>query len=511
MSQLAARRQPPPRGDLITRPAKLFLCLRSASLARVTFALVLACVVAQVALGANLVVLALAMISCVAGLAGLRIAGAYRSGSWLAFFFVLGNVVVALVAKTVFLQPLDSNLYAPLASFLALAVGSASLLIALVISLILPVGKPVFRTVSDPRLLRFLSTSTFALGTVFWYLTRLLQDPGGSGFGGMAVFWNLLLMAVIARTAMVMELTDGRRSVDGKLFMILLACVVMGLIDNSKAKVALPIVAYFATGLFYRGGVTLRQVAAGTLGLIIMSTFVGPMIHVFRGLGIQVMPWQQRVALIERGVKDALVGGNLASYREVVSGEFRSGYYDYFGQGGGQMLLGRYASIQQIDPVIATVTQRGTIGGTVIWPSFARLVPSSIYPDKPLYIEAYGLLVHLGLIDPQGGKYPVVPLLAQSYAGYGVVGLLLIPFFTFLGFVLALKKLGWRLHRNVFGIFFFCVFVVVYANQGDLGQYAEAVLRNFPLLAAVLWLLTHIHRASIRSYTMAPSPSVPQQ
>src|SRR5712664_636136 len=101
MSELAALKEPPPRSDLIMRPAKLFLCLKSASLARITFAVVVVCVVAQVALGANLIVLALAMISCLAGLAGLRIAGAYRSGAWLAFFFVLGNVVVALVAKTV--------------------------------------------------------------------------------------------------------------------------------------------------------------------------------------------------------------------------------------------------------------------------------------------------------------------------------------------------------------------------------------------------------------------------
>jgi hypothetical protein len=160
--------------------------------------LLVACAAVQIALGADVVVLALAMIACVAGLAGFRIAGAYHAAGWLAFFFVLGNAIVALAAKTALLQPLDSHLYTPLESFLALAVGSAVLLIALLIALRIPIGKPLFRSVNDPGLLRWLSNSTFALGTLFWYLNRIFQDLEGSGFGGVAVFWNLVLMAVIA-------------------------------------------------------------------------------------------------------------------------------------------------------------------------------------------------------------------------------------------------------------------------------------------------------------------------
>jgi hypothetical protein len=502
VSQVAAG-----RGRAVTEQTRLWLRLRSASLVRTALGLVVLCVILQVALGANLVVLALAMICCVAGLAGFRLAGAYQSGAWLTFFFVLGNVVVALVAKTVFLQPLDSNLYVPLESFVVLAAGSVTLLIALLVALTIPVGTPLFRSANDPRLLRFLSSSTFALGTLFWYLTRLFTDPEGSGFGGVAVFWNLLLMAVIARAAMVMEHTDGRRSIDAKLVAILVACVAMGLIDNSKAEVALPIVAYFATTLFYRGGVTFRQVAAGLVGLLIMATLVGPMIHAFRGLGIQDMPWQERVGLIERGVKDAWVRGDLASYKELASGQFLSGYYDYFGKGSGQMLVGRYASIQQIDPVIATVNRRGVLGGSILWTAFPRLLPTFIYPVKPRQTEGYRLLVQLGIVDPEGGKYPTVPLLAQSYAGYGSAGLLLIPFLVFVACLLTLKKLGWKLYRNVFAIFFFCVFMIVYANQGDFGQYVGGVLRDFPLLAAMLWLLARYGSGIMRYATRAPAAS----
>jgi len=217
------------------------------------------------------------------------------------------------------------------------------------------------------------------------------------------------------------------------------------------------------------------------------------MIHTFRVLGIQDLPWRQRVTLIQRGIEDVLASRDLERYQKLATGDFLQGYYNYFGGGSGQMLLGRYASIQQMDPVIATAGRQGVLGGDVVWTAFPRLLPSFVYPDKPRYIEGYHILVQLGIIDPEGGKYPTVPLVAQVYAAYGVSGLVVIPFLTFLGFLLTLKKFGWQLYRNVFAIFFFCVFIVVYTNQADMAEYAEAALRTFPLLALLLWTLIRIH------------------
>jgi hypothetical protein len=480
--------------------------ITSSSVIRPVLALVAGSMIIQVLLGADLVVLILAFLACAAGLAGFRLAGAHTTAGWLAFCFVLGNGIIALLAKTILLQALDSNLFAPLESFSTLAAGSIVLLITLVIALTIPVGKPVFRPVSNVNLLCKLSVATFVLGSLSWYLNRLFQDPDGSGFGGIGAFWNLLLMSVISRTAMILERTKGRKSLDTPLLLILTVCVVMGLIDNAKTAVALPVVSYFATSLFYRRRFTRWQIGSGAAGLLIMAAIIGPMIHAYRALGIQKVSWQERVKLLERGLSNVSVNGLFERYQQLASHQFASGFANYFGDDKGQMLLGRYASIQQIDPVIAGVTQQGTIGGEVVWPSFLRLVPSFIYPDKPRSMEGYKIMVTLGLIDPEGGKYPSVPLLAQSYAGYGAPGVLIIPFFTFLVFLLALKKLGWNLYRNVFAIFFFCMFIVVYANQGDVGQYTGAVLRDFPLLATILWLLVRIQSVSIRQLVV-PKPA----
>ena len=93
------------------------------------------------------------------------------------------------------------------------------------------------------------------------------------------------------------------------------------------------------------------------------------------------------------------------------------------------MLLGRYASIQQIDPVIAEVNRQGAMGSSMIWLSISRKPPKISYPDKPERAETSQIVVH-------------------------------------------------NVHPNVF-VF---QFVIVYANQGDVSQYASAALRYFPLL-----------------------------
>jgi hypothetical protein len=206
-------------------------------------------------------------------------------------------------------------------------------------------------------------------------------------------------------------------------------------------------------------------------------------------MDIQQVTLRERVQLLRQGLESSLQQGDFAWTRQLVLEQFEEGYYDYFGGGEGQMLIGRYASVQQVDPITAQINRQGPLGGSVVWPSLWRQLPRFVYPDKPEFGESYWIVVNLGLIDPAGGKFPTVPLVAQAYAGYGVIGLLTIPFVTFLSFLLMLKKLGWNLNRNVYAIFFLCQFVIVYANQGDLSQYGGAALRGFPSFALIFIVL----------------------
>ena len=77
-----------------------------------------------------------------------------------------------------------------------------------------------------------------------------------------------------------------------------------------------------------------------------------------------------------------------------------------------------------------------------------------------------------------------------------MIGVLPIPFVTFFIFLVTLKKLGWDLRQNIYMIFFLCRFTLVYASSGDLGHYAGAVLREFPIFTVVFLMLGLIWRVA---------------
>ena len=460
----------------------------------------------QLWLGASPLVLALAIVVAGLGLFAFALLGAFNLGAWLVLFYVSGNVLIALYAKSVLLQPIDSHLYAPVASFSVLAVSTAALVAGALIARRLNVGRPLFVRSLRPRTLAALSWGCFLLGVTSWFANEHFQQTGGSGFGGISIFRDLLLMAVIARTALLLQTSNDRQSFDLRLGIILVISVSLGLLTDSKTYAAYPVVSYFATLVFFRRRLALQQIAVLGFGAMVFVVVITPMIQAWRHLGVQQLPVTGRVSMISHGFADLVESDRLRWYADLAQVELRGGYYNYFGgQARGQVLLGRYASVQQIDPVIAETDHRGTIGGTAIWPAVTRQIPSVIYPDKPRFSDGYYILARFGLIDPSGGKFPTVPLAGQAYAGYGFIGLAVISLVVFLSVLLALKKFGWTLYRNVFAIFMFSEFIVVYAGQGDLTQYVALVVRVIPEVSLVFWVLCILPR--LRLAPSAPTIS----
>lgn len=487
---------------------KPFLFLSASTVVYLLGALAAIAAIVQLTLSADPTVLTIAVLSSALGLCSFRMLGTYNLASWVVLLYILGNVLVALYAKTLLGQPLDSHLSAPELSFLVLLICVGALSIAAFLVRRIHIGSALFTGTSDLRFLVFLSWVCFGLGTFFWIFNRWLQGPEGSGVGGLAVFRDLLVMAVIARTAMLLLRGDCRWNMDVRLAFMIMAAMLMGFLDNQKTAVALPVAGHFLTVLFFRHGLPWRSMALAAAGAIFFVALLSPVIHALRAMGQQQLGLSERIEFVVQHLKQlAADPTSREQLAEAAAAPFEHGYYAYFGDGGkGQMLLGRFASVQQIDPVIAAVGRSRPLGGEAVWPALARMVPSFINPGKPEYIEAYHTLVHYRLIHPAGGKFPTLPLAGQSYAAYGWPGVVLIPFFTFLVFFLVLKKLGWNLHQNIYAIFFLCSFVLIYANQGDFGQYAGAVLRNFPLFAAVFWLIHLSYR--MRIFKGMPTASI---
>lgn len=459
--------------------------------------------IVQFGLGASPVVVALIVVTGALGLSAFALLGPFNAGAWVALFYVLGNTLIALYAKTLFGQTVGSHLFDPVDSFAVLAATTAALVTALLIARRTGVGGPLLKRTTNTRTLAWVSWGSFLIGTGFWFLNQYYLGPNGSGFGGFVLLNDLLLMGVIGRTALLLERSSQQRSFDATLAMVIGVGILLGLLSDTKTNAAYPVVSYFATILFYRRGLARRQVVLLLVTSVCFVTIVAPLVHIWRGQGVRQLRLSARAQLVAHSLADVARGGRqLTIYQAMLASKFDGGYYNYFGGNGrGQMLLGRYASVQQIDPVVAQVNVQGTMGIAAVAPALARQLPSFMYPNKPQVSEAYVILVHYGLVDPAGGKYPTLPLAGQAYAGFGFPGAIAMSFVVFLCVFLALKKFGWDLYRNVFAIFIFSEFIVVYASQGDLVQYAGLVLRVLPEFLLVFWLLQAFSRLRMRRRT----------
>lgn len=476
-------------------------------LARILWFAALACAVIQLALGAGFAALVCCVASGAAGLLAFTVLGARNVGAWIALVYSLGSALIPLYSKSLLWQPIDSNLSEPSASFMLVAIGAWLLLFVLLLVRRLPVGAPVFRPIGDPRTFAFLSWGCFALGTLAFLWNRWIADAStGEVFGGLAIFRDILLMAVIARVALLLSQSEGARSFDLMLGCIITCGVVFGLLDNAKTLAALPVVSYFVAVFALRGSVSKRATLLLVVGAISFSALLAPFVHALRALGQQEMTLTERVDFVWN-TASKLIGApeRFGELQKLASSQFAGGYYNYFGGGGaGQMLLGRYAAVQQIDPVVAEHVRKGDQGGEAVWPAFARLLPSAFNQDKSADTGLeFSILVQYGLIDPGGGKFPTLPVVGQSLAAFGLPGVFGFSVLAFALMAIVLKKLGWNLGRNLFGIFVVCQFAVVYPAQASFGQYLAYALRFWPTLALVFVLL--IWSARLRTGARQPN------
>ena len=90
--------------------------------------------VGQVGLDADPLVLLLALASVACGLYGFWLLGVNNLAAWASLAYMSGNVLIAMVAKTVLLQPLESNLRTPLTSFGVQAICGFAMLTALIVA-----------------------------------------------------------------------------------------------------------------------------------------------------------------------------------------------------------------------------------------------------------------------------------------------------------------------------------------------------------------------------------------
>lgn len=479
------------------------------------------CSAVQLGLGANPWALIFAAGIVSIGFTAILLFGLAHLGALLVFLFCMNNVFWGVILKTAYMQPVDSNLHAPIESFAVIFLGSLVFLLALLLVNFLDTGKQLFVAGGSPRVLKKLSIYAGIAGTGFWIASQyLLVDPrvanvqgvgalSSSFGGGFGVFQSLVFFALICATVSHIYRTHGKSTLSVTGIVLLSLCFVMSIVSNDKRVLAYGLLAYTLPCVYVRGKITRKQLVLGCLALIFIVEIFAPLVQTLRQEGIRYMSFPQRIEFAIQEVPKLLEPQNRQKLDKAVEAASADSYTDYFGQSQSNMLLlGRFVALQYVDPVVGAVQAPGSHqGGWVITQALTASLPHILYPDKPLFSDQDQLTWKLGIRRYGVVGFPVVPLVAESYAIYGWISVILVPFFVFFVLLLALKKLGWSLQDDIFAIFFL-VQLALGVHQFSLEQWVSFLSRDVSVVVVAIYLLqilTRIKMGARPSSSTVPS------
>lgn len=464
-------------------------------------AIVLAVFVLQLLFGTDIKILLLVSATAFGTFLILSNGGLYDSISVIGFSFFFNTIFFAVLLKTMLGQSLDSNLYVPFVSYLAVFIVSFQVLFAQKIINVVPVGKPLFQPNNDPQFLKYLSVTCYALGFLLWALSQLYHiDPrmadalnDSQGFGGFNTIYPIFYMAIVAGTAHVLITSENEKSINTWVVIMLLTGILMGLVESRKMLLALSFGYYFATSFFYRKRFTTKQIVV-TILLVLFAFFIfGPIVHVYRN-ELWFLPFDKRIDyLMSNANKMIQVDFLIEYFRNVIERESFMYHYQYFGQN--LMFFDRFATIQHNDIILDSFLNRPEMGAEIYGRGFDMILPSFINASKNVISLEDQITWELGLRTYGVVGFPTVPLIACTFAATKWIGLAFIPLLVFIVLFLFLKKIGANLYANVFTIFFF-VPVFLNAHQWSYPQYILRLFRIFPvqiiLLMIIVWFYNKI-------------------
>jgi hypothetical protein len=424
--------------------------------------------------------------------------GIENTASVAGFMFIFNTLVFAIVLKTLFLQPLDSNLYRPTYSFMVVLLGVLEIFFAIKIVRVIPTGAPIFKPTKDIKFLKYISVASFLTGMFFWLLNqRFLIDrrasfySESSSFGGFASFAPVFYMAIVAATAYVIISTNGKKTLNLWVIFLLIMGSIIGLVASRKIELAYTFLSYYLASFYFRRYISKSQITTMAFFVVFAFFVFGPIVHTFRS-ELWFLNFPQKVDFIRDNWQTVLNKSQLESFLDRVLSRRKSGYdFEYFGRN--LFFIDRFATIQHIDLIIDTVEQQERLGSATLTRGYSRVLPRFLYTKKSTISQADEVTWELGLRKFGVIGFPTVPLVGHSFAALGWFGVLVVPFYMFIILFLILKKVGWDLRENIYAIFFLTP-LIVNVHQWTHTQYVYRLLREFPLLILLLLLISGVYK-----------------
>jgi hypothetical protein len=393
----------------------------------VTLSVTACCFIAQSLAGTSVEIAALFAAAVFFGTLSVIAGGGLKSAFGCLNAILIGKfLVVAILLKSLALQPSDGPLHAPQTTALVMALGFAGLLVGTAAQSRL--SCPQVLSMNQPVNLRMLLSFAIVLfaASYIGYFAAQIASGGGQGIQtggwlGIARALAALKSFAIVPPMLYFWRTRSRLWMTHPVILTLLAwSAVVGIFSTSKQDAIEPLLFYVLVGFMRYGIRDIRLWSLVSAGVLYYGLIVFPYSQFVRHSGGREGTLLQRVEV----TKDTFV-------RMASDQDFRTATTDrvseaaYFEQGP-LSPFNRLAMVGEADKLISATERQNayTSWETIVW-GFKLVMPSFLMPNKPVF-EAGNYLAHIvGEVGANDAttqvSYGIMANLYNAFALTGVV------------------------------------------------------------------------------------------
>lgn len=441
--------------------------------------------VAHIGLGSNPIVPALAILTMALAMWPIARYGVNNFGAIILLWIAFRYVGFPMFAKLTLGQALDTNLSQPVEAFATVLLGIVSYLGAIVLANRVSTGKPLINPVTEPRMLLWISFVAFAIGFVANFQPAL-QSVGSFDDLTIANFFTPFLhLALIAGTAALLVKSGGRKIIDPWTLIIIVTEVAVGFSTGGRAQLIETFLCLILTGAAFKGHFNKKHIGAGVAAFVLLLAITPALLFV-RGTSDTLSMYERIGSTIEaltdwEASRAALIDSEA---EESVSAGFYLNYY-----GSPNNIFQRFSLVNDVDALIVGTGNSGVLGFEVLDLATQRVLPRFIAPDKPReYSEGDWIYCEFAFRCLYG-NFQTASLIGVSYAAFGWVGVMVIPFFLGLALLLLVKKaVGFNMVGNIWSVFL----LVALNNQlveGGVAPHFAMLFRVVPQIIVVMLAL----------------------
>lgn len=343
---------------------------------------------AQLAVGTDVTVALLFSGSILFGLYAVSLGGGVRSPAGLLnAMMIVKFLVIAIVLKVFLLSPVDENLLSPVATASVMALGFLGLLTGTWIQRALPsLRLLLIPAVFDPKMY-------FALAMVFLvcgyggYLVAIGPELAGGelqtgGFIGVArAMSSFKSFAIVPALYYAWQLRGRRMMTHPLVLAILIIQITAGAFTTGKLDAMEPLAFYLLVGFLRYGFMDKRLWAAASVGVIYYALIVYPYSQYVRSHGGREGSGQERLEAMTTVLWQIATDPD---FRQMVDTKIRPYGHSYLGEE--WQPFARFAMVGEADRLISATEEQQSFTGweTIVW-GFQLMMPSFLYPEKPIW------------------------------------------------------------------------------------------------------------------------------